>query len=204
MGKVLYTEGQFFGKVLFKKDLGKSKGNRIGVFICPLCNSEYTAGLASIVVGTSKSCGCQMNNAKRTHGMAKAPEYKIWFKMKNRCFNKEAHNYKWYGAKGISICDRWMKFENFIADVGRRPSPKHSMDRFPDNKGNYEPGNVRWATSKEQQRNRVNSVKVKFNGVEKSLTDWCELLNIKYTAAFYRVVKLRQNTDEVFNNLSRS
>lgn len=100
--------------------------------------------------------------------------------MKNRCQNPNVACYKIYGARGISVCDRWMdSFENFIADVGQRPSPRHSIERI-NNDGNYEPGNVRWATKKEQQNNRRNNVLVGYNGEKKTLAQWVEQFGLKY------------------------
>ena len=95
--------------------------------------------------------------SKRTHGESNrgnpTPEYAAWAAMKQRCTNRNAPPFIHYGARGISVCERWMNsFEAFLADVGRRPSPKHSIDRI-DNDGDYEPGNVRWATRKEQRAN---------------------------------------------------
>lgn len=82
------------------------------------------------------------------------PEYKAWASMKARCSNSKRHNYHRYGGRGICVCERWLKFENFLADMGPRPSPSHSLDRYPNNDGNYEPGNCRWATRVEQAGNR--------------------------------------------------
>lgn len=83
------------------------------------------------------------------------PLYSTWRGMIRRCHDPRTSAFDGYGGRGIRVCDRWRhSFETFLSDVGPRPSPKHSIDRFPDNDGNYEPGNVRWATPKEQSNNR--------------------------------------------------
>jgi hypothetical protein len=91
--------------------------------------------------------------AKRDLG-ARSPEYSAWQGMRSRCFNPAATGFVHYGARGITVCERWRNsFENFLADMGRRPSARHSLDRI-DNDGDYEPGNVRWATQAEQTANK--------------------------------------------------
>jgi hypothetical protein len=89
------------------------------------------------------------------HGMSGTPEFVAWTSMRQRCGNPRCRRYANYGGRGISICERWRAFENFLADMGRRPSPDHSLDRI-DNDGNYELGNCRWATRSQQQRNKSN------------------------------------------------
>ena len=86
-------------------------------------------------------------------GVGRSVEYRLWSGMKDRCFNKNEQDYPYYGGAGITVCERWLTFEPFLADMGRRPSPKHSLDRI-DGTGNYEPGNVRWATRSLQNYNR--------------------------------------------------
>lgn len=98
------------------------------------------------------SCGCYRGEAHRTHGGSASDEFRIWAEMRKRCSNPKQKSWQHYGGRGISVCDRWQSFENFLADMGQRPSKGHSIDRI-DNDGNYEPGNCRWATKSEQVRN---------------------------------------------------
>jgi hypothetical protein len=93
--------------------------------------------------------------------------------MKNRCFNVNGEDFHLYGGRGVTVCDRWRdSYPAFLADMGPRPSPAHSIDRFPDPNGNYEPGNCRWATMKEQQNNRRNNHRVTHGGLTLTVTDW--------------------------------
>lgn len=108
------------------------------------CGYEHIARADNLKRGFRQCCSCRSRPA--------LPEYSIWLGMWRRCENPNAHEAKWY--VGIKVCSRWEIFENFFADMGPRPSPKHSIDRYPDNTGNYEPGNCRWATASEQALNR--------------------------------------------------
>ena len=108
--------------------------------------------------GRTKSCGCvgrqKQKKAVTAHGMHGTPEYMVWIAMKGRCINPKNENWKSYGGRGITVCGRWLKsFADFLADMGKRPSSLHSIDRK-NNDGNYEPSNCRWATKSEQRLNQ--------------------------------------------------
>lgn len=102
-----------------------------------------------------------LGDQMKKHGMSGTSEYGIWQGMLRRCADKSS---KRYGGRGISVCERWHSFENFLADMGRRPSRGHSIDRYPDNDGNYEPSNCRWATLIQQARNLAKNHWVEFKG----------------------------------------
>lgn len=105
-------------------------------------------------------------------------EYSIWMNMRARCNNPRNTSYDRYGARGIRVCDRWESdFLNFLEDMGRRPSPDHSIDRH-DNDGDYTPDNCRWATRKEQCRNRRSSKFIEFRGHSKTVAEWAELIGV--------------------------
>ena len=145
------------------------------VCICD-CGNENIVPMSSLRAGNSTSCGCYLeecrigNERSLTHGDARrdaiAPEFHTWRAMRRRCQDPNDRDYQDYGGRGISVCDRWSSYENFIADMGRKPSKWHSIDRYPDNDGNYEPGNCRWATASQQRRNtRINRKILRSDGI---------------------------------------
>jgi len=123
------------------------------------CGNVAIVALMTLRAGTSRSCGCltkERAHERAVHGEAKkTPEYSAWARIKHRCSNPHSKDWLLYGGRGIRVCDEWQHdFSAFLKEVGRRPSPFHSIDRFPNNDGNYEPGNVRWATARQQAKNR--------------------------------------------------
>lgn len=123
------------------------------------------------------------------HGYATgkmAPIYRVWASMRSRCNCQTDSGYAAYGAKGIKVCERWNVFENFLADMGQRPSPKHSLDRFPNQSGDYEPSNCRWATVKEQNLNRSNTIRISHDGETHTADVWAARFGIRRATIYDR------------------
>lgn len=154
-----FVAGARYGRLTVLEELyrqGKYQKERAWRCRCD-CGQETIVSVGNIVQGGVHSCGCAsrelISMARRTHGHTGSPTYSSWAAMKERCLKPSHHAYGRYGGAGIRICDRWMRFENFLADMGERPSAEHSLDRVDPN-GDYEPGNCRWATRKEQRDHR--------------------------------------------------
>lgn len=128
--------------------------------------------------------------AKTTHEL-----FRTWSSMVQRCTNPNVRCFKSYGGKGVQVCDRWLNFWNFVNDVKDRPSKKHTLDRI-DSDGNYEPGNVRWATQKEQLRNQSRNVRISFNGSEKCVSEWAEEIGISKEVIFSRLKRLNWSVEK--------
>ena len=194
----------FFNGELFhiKKDLTGDRFSRLVItglvgfstkrvaiwsFICD-CGVMGTVKTSHLNYGSTKSCGCLQVDSLKKHGLTGTKIYRAWNNMIDRCYNKKYHHYKHYGGRGIKICDRWRdSFINFFSDMGEPPSKKHSLDRFPDKDGNYEPGNCRWATATQQIRNRVSTLMYEIDKVSKSLPEWAEIYNKPYRLVYKRI-----------------
>ena len=161
MGSLNDLTGRTFSRWhVIKRDTNNgNSGQVMWVCICD-CGTKRSVNSNSLILGTSKSCGCFMMDFNTKHGMADTPEYQIWSSMKIRCVDINNTN---YNGRGITVCDRWLhSFENFYADMGSRPSNKHSIDRI-NNDGNYEPTNCKWSNWQEQANNRRNNVLIEVN-----------------------------------------
>jgi hypothetical protein len=122
------------------------------------------------------------------HGLSLTPEYRAWAAMIQRCTNDKLPKYHRYGGRGIRVCEAWRKsFETFLRDMRRRPSTGHSLDRFPNADGNYEPGNCRWATAQEQQQNRTNNHMLTVRGETLPLTEWSRRRGINHSVLLRRI-----------------
>ena len=166
----------------FKSERRGSRNVRLFKCVCD-CGTECLVSYASIKGNNTTSCGClQRKNHLASvvkHGSAGrnkiSMEYQSWTSMISRCHGNSANESykKTYRDKGIIVCDRWRNsFSDFLCDVGPRPSREYSLDRYPNNNGNYEPGNVRWATKTEQARNMTSNALITHNGSTKSITEW--------------------------------
>ncbi len=197
MPKFIDLTGQRFGRyVALHRGVDWRPGNPAWVCRCD-CGTEKTVRAASLRRGTTVSCGCYNSENKRamcverntTHGMSGSREYIVWSNMVQRCHDPNSTNYSDYGGKGIAVCDRWRKFENFFADMGQKPSPKHTLDRSDSSLG-YSPDNCRWATMKEQENNRTNNRRITFRGETLTLMQWAERTNLRREVIAARIDRL--------------
>ena len=178
--------GKVFGRFTVLAFIGVDKyGNVKWKCICSCGIMKLVFG-ASLRSGNTKSCGCLMRElarkrkARLTHGRSDSFEYQVWLRMKQRCYNTNNPNYKNYGGRGIRICKRWRNsFTSFLADMGSRPSSSYSIERIDNNKG-YCKDNCKWATRREQNRNKRNVILFEYKGERKCLTEWSEIRGIKY------------------------
>lgn len=190
--------GQRFGKLTVLERL-KTKGYFSYKCLCDCGNFVTVKRTGSLRSGNTKSCGCFKDELtlKRStkHGHRTAikttSEYHAWVHIKQRCYNQKNNHFHCYGGRGITVCDRWLEsFDNFLSDMGVKPSEKHSLDRYPDMNGNYEPGNCRWATDEQQARNKRNNVRIEFKGQSMVLTEWARFFRINHSSLRLQLNKM--------------
>ena len=175
--------GQIFGRLTAIERMPRGYHSPKRVFWrCQCkCGNERILAYTTLVHGKTRSCGCLRKEAyrecPRTHGKSRTPTFAIWCGMLARCSNPNVIVYGRYGGRGIKVCERWHDFSAFIADMGERPSLDHSLDRI-DNAGNYEPGNVRWATTWQQASNKRNTLMISAFGRTLHLAEWSRQVGI--------------------------
>ena len=199
MQKPTIKKGDKYNRLTAIKFNHKNKwGQPYWLFRCD-CGQEKVINASNVKYGYVKSCGCLLKEitTKRntSHGMAGTREYNIWNHIKDRCLNKNNSHYKNWGGRGITVCNRWLKFENFYADMGKAPTIKHSIDRI-NNNGNYKPENCHWANLKEQANNRRNNRLLTFNNKTMTIAQWTSKTNLKYATLYARINKYDWNIEK--------
>lgn len=192
----LQLSGQTFGKWLVIEEVQSEKKGTFWKVKCTGCNITETV-VSGSSLSKSRTTQCKACATRETqpsqhlvkHGMTESTEYTSWEGMIERCYNMNKKGYKNYGGRGIQVCDRWKEtFENFLSDMSLKPSKEYSIDRI-DVNGNYEPGNCRWATVKEQSINKSNTRFVEYQGEKVTLVKLAERFNVPYKNLLHRINK---------------
>ncbi len=179
-----------FNRLLVIRTAGRTKNGQVK-WECQCDCGRFTIVSSTNLGRTTNSCGCLARDilASRTriHGMTHTPEYKAYHRMIKRCYNSKDPKFYCYGARGITVCDRWRdSFVNFFADMGIKPSSKHSLGRI-NNDGNYEPTNCRWETSEQQANNKQKLRWITFDGKTQTLNQWARSVGLKRELLKYRL-----------------
>jgi len=190
--------GMRFGRLVVLT-VGKPVGSYRYQAVCQCdCGSQPVAirvdGLTS---GRQVSCGCYHKEVTTKHGLSKHPLYNVWHHMVDRCTKLGDKSYPDYGGRGITVCERWLSVENFVADMQATYSSGLEIDRI-DNDGNYEPSNCRWVGRSQQADNRRSGRRITFKGQTQSLLQWSKELNINYGTLWDRIVIWRWDVERAF------
>jgi len=179
--KASVKPGREFGKWTVIREVEKRGKNRYVLCRCA-CGREKPVMVQTLASGDSTRCrSCSNRKIAFRHGQASqiqpTPTYRSWLAMRRRCHSPRATSYDRYGGRGIRVCDRWDDFNNFLADMGERPSAEHTIDRL-DCDGDYQPGNCRWATPIQQGNNRRCNRVLTLGERSQTLAQWAQELGI--------------------------
>ena len=193
--------GKRYGRLMVLGVLNIGRGKMAADAVCD-CGQRRLFTLAKLRRGSTKSCGClrieEAGKMARTHGLSGTVEYNVWCAMRNRCESPGDTQYKDYGGRGIVACERWKHFENFISDMGKRPTSRHTLERLDNDKG-YSPDNCIWETRKNQCRNKRDNLHLSVDGVEFVAADFIEKHSISGVALYMRVHRSRKKGVDHFN-----
>jgi hypothetical protein len=201
MTKVKDLSGKRYTRLVVIRRVGSKNKRSYWECLCDCGNTKLFR--SNQLTSGVKSCGClrdEMSKARTlTHGEGgknESAEHRTWKAMLSRCFNPNHKAYHRYNGRGITVCERWMKYENFLSDMGRKPN-MHTLERK-NNNGNYEPNNCKWATYKEQANNtRVNNL-VTHNKITKTIGEWSDQTGIPYKTLWYRLCIGKWETSKAF------
>ena len=169
--RILDLTGKVFGRWTVI-ERSANMGRHVQWFCKCECGKTGFASSTNLMSGGSRSCGCLQIDTVTTHGELRSPEYRAWAAMKSRCYTKSNCGYPYYGERGVIVCERWKyDFENFLTDMGRKPSSEYSLDRI-DPAGNYCPDCCRWAIREVQDNNRRSSSFITFDGKTQTVSTW--------------------------------
>ncbi len=164
------------------------------------CGVERDVMGSQLRSGTSQSCGCYSSDATvsrfTTHGGSRTPEYRVWITAKSRCYNPDNSKYRLYGGRRIKMCNRWRHdFSAFLADMGPRPEPRLTIERINSN-GDYEPGNCRWASATDQNRNTSRNNFTTHEGETHTVAEWAQIVGMHYVTLYHRLHILNWPVDK--------
>jgi hypothetical protein len=184
--------GEVYGYLTVVAEAGRTKHNkRIVECNCKCGAVGVTRELEKLRIakkgGRISSCSCYLREIETTHGDSKSITYQSWHSMIRRCNDPSCKAYPKYGGSGITVCDRWLDYENFKADMGERPSRDYQIDRYPNREGNYEPGNCKWRTRKQNCNNTRTNVRLDFRGKTYTMSELSELTGTPYPRLAWRL-----------------
>lgn len=200
MGTFIDLTAQRFGRLVVQERDHNSFAKQIRwICRCDCGNVKSIAG-NKLKNGNTRSCRCldteMTKERSKIHGEThKTPEYYIWISMRQRCNTVTNSAYKYYGGRGIKVCDRWNNYQDFLSDMGRRPTPKHQIDRINVN-GNYEPSNCRWITQMENANNKRNNTMLTYLGVTDTLPNWARKFEIQQGTLRRRIFNAKWSIDQ--------
>jgi len=206
MVRINYKEKELIGKLIFLKDV-ENTTPRKALFMCPICSNQFTTDISRAKLNRVVSCGCyRKENSKKLHfkhGHSKdkkmSSEYVSWQRMIQRCQNLGYGNYYNYGGRGINVCKKWKNsFVSFLEDMKEKPFKNAQLDRI-NSDGDYEPGNCRWVSCKENSRNRRNNLVIEWNDQKKTLSEWSEVLNINKNTLRDRIYSTKWTLEEAMS-----